>query len=98
MVKHKLSTEQMRKFVKALGGDNMSEFFGGEFTTRQLIEQAKRIRRSLPENFPEITDDPKVNYAVDCYSMGGEEEPEYDEELGAEEVEAFRVHGAFQSK
>lgn len=95
MVKHKLTTGQMQKFVKALGGDNADKFVGGEFTTLQLMEQTERITRSLPEDLPEITDDPEVNYAIDCYTSGGDE-LEYDPEVYAEEIEEFRKIAPFE--
>lgn len=62
MAIHTLTTEQMRKFVDAVGG----------------------LR-----DWPKLTDDPKVNFAVDCVVQ--DEEHTFDERLYADEIEAFKA-------
>lgn len=57
-------------------------------TTGQLIKLTKAI--GLNRSWPKITDDPYVNYAVDCIVLFGDEEPEYDEKLYVEEVKALK--------
>lgn len=93
MATHTLTTDQMRKFVDAVGGTHDQEVAGGQFTTEQL----KKLTESIEGlgDWPKITDDPKVNFAVDCVVENDGEEPTYDEQLYAGEVEAFRANGSF---
>ncbi len=65
---HTLTTEQLRKFVHAIGDGS---------------------------DWPKITDDSLVNFAIDCVNEDEDEEPTYDRQLYAAEVEAFRAHGSF---
>ena len=95
---HNLTGEQMEKFVDAIGGDASkaeAELAGGELTTAQLVELNGRVGGL--QDWPDITEDPKINFAVDCavnYTTD-EEEPVYDEKIYTEEVEVFRAHGSF---
>lgn len=95
MTIHTFTTEQMRKFVDAVGGGTYNqEIAGGVFLTANL----RRLTRSVGglQDWPKITDDPRVNYAVDCVTADlGDPEPRYNEKLYADEVEAFRTNGSF---
>lgn len=87
---HNLTTEQVRKFVKAIGGTPTAEIAGGQFTTEELSKLAEQTGGL--RDWPKFTGDPLVNFAVDCvvaFGMG-EEEPEYDEQLYAKEILASR--------
>ena len=64
-------------------------------TTQQLRKLTDAVGNG--SDFPKITDDPRVNHAVDCIVADEDEEPEYDEQLGIAEVEAFRARGSFAS-
>ncbi len=90
---HTLTTGQLRKFVSAVGGVLESEIASGQLTTKQLRELAESIGGL--RDWPKITGDPQVNFAVDCVTGNDGEEPPYDEALYAAEVEAFRAHGSF---
>lgn len=63
------------------------------FTTEQLKKLVDAIGDG--KDWPKITDDPKVNYAVDCIVEDGGEESVYDEQLYVAEIEAFRASGSF---
>src|SRR3989338_4913268 len=93
MTTHILTTEQMHKFFYAVGGVPKTEIAGGSFTTDYL----RKLTESIDglQDWPEITDDPKVNFAVDCVVGDESEEPSYDEQLYTAEVEVFRAHGLF---
>lgn len=93
MATHTLTTEQIQKFVNAVGGTPKSEVVGGQFTTLQLKALAESI--SDLNDWLKITDDPQVNFAVDCIVEDEGEEPIYDEQLYAAEVEAFRARSLF---
>ncbi len=94
MTTHTLTTEQVQKFIGAIGGIPQS-VAGGQFTTQQLKTLAESVKGL--QDWPKITDDSQVNFAVDCVVVEDEgEEPTYDERLYATEVEeAFRAHGSF---
>ena len=55
-------------------------------------EQLKKLVDAVGDggDWPKLTDDPKVNYAVDCVVEDDGEEPTYDEQLYAGEAEAFK--------
>lgn len=65
METHNLTTEQLRKIVKAIGDGN---------------------------DWPKHTDDPRVNYAVDCIVQNDGDVPSYNEQLYAAEVKVFKAH------
>ena len=56
-------------------------------TTRQLEKLLDAMGNG--QSWPQITDDPQVNYAVDCLTDDTALEPEYDEALYRREIEAF---------
>ena len=94
MATHTLSPEQMRKFLEAHGVPAEPQVEGDEFTTGKLLEIAASRGDLAPP--PSHTDDPLVNYAVDCVReldwFGDEpnyEEAPYDVDLYAEEILAF---------
>ena len=92
MVIHTLTAEQVQKFIGAVGGVPRS-VAGNQFSTeelRKLAESAGGLR-----DWPKITDDQQVNFAVDCVVEDESEEPTYDEQLYAAEVEAFRDYSSF---
>lgn len=90
MAIHSFTTEQMQKFVDAVGSARAPEIAGGQFTTEQLRKLTESIGGL--HDWPKITDDPKVNYAIDCIvEDDGDEEPAYDEQLYATEIEAFKT-------
>ena len=94
MATHTLTTEQVQKFIGAIGGVPRT-VAGGQFTTQQLKTLAESVKGL--QDWPKITDDPKVNFAIDCLRamMSEDEEPEYDEKLYAEEIEAYQALGSF---
>ena len=57
-------------------------------TTGQLLKVIDAMGDG--KDWPKATDDPKVNHAVDCIVADEGEEPEYDERLYANEIEASR--------
>ncbi|MEK9180504.1 MAG: hypothetical protein AAB897_03770 [Patescibacteria group bacterium] len=86
---HNFTDEQMSKFIDAVGGAPKTEIAGGQFTTedlRKLVESVNGLN-----DWPKTTDDPRVNYAIDCVvdDTGDEDEAGYDEKLYTEEVAAF---------
>lgn len=89
MTTHNLTTEQMQKFFDAVGGIPKTEITGGSFTTEQL----KKLIESIDclHDWPQMTDDPMVNFAIDCVVENDGEEPIYSERLYADEAESFRV-------
>lgn len=95
MTTHTLTTEQLEKFVDAVGGTSKSGIAGGQFTTAKLQELTESCNGL--HDWPKITSDPLVNFAVDCVVAYGdfEKEPDYDEQLYAEEIEAFRAIAPF---
>jgi len=82
MTIHNLTTEQLQKFVYAVGGVRKPEF-----TTEQLQKLSESIKGL--SDWPKATDDPRVNYAVDCVVWAdiGHDEYPYDEKLYTTEVE-----------
>ena len=88
MEAHSLTTEQMQKFIGAIGGIPKS-VAGGQFTTQQLKTLAEAVKGL--QDWPEHTDDPRVNYAVDCIVQDDGDVPPYDERLYVEEIEAFKT-------
>ena len=58
-------------------------------TTEQLRTLVDAI--GAGNDFPKNTDDPKVNFAVDCIVEDDGEEPIYDEQLYLEEIKAFKA-------
>ena len=59
-------------------------------TTEQLRKLVDAIGDG--SDWPKATDDPKVNYAVDCIVVEDDhEEPTYDEQLYAAQIEAFKA-------
>ncbi|MEK7198159.1 MAG: hypothetical protein AAB648_01705 [Patescibacteria group bacterium] len=92
MATHTLTTEQLQKFIGAIGGVPQS-VAGSQFTTQQLKTLAESVEGL--RDWPKVTDDPKVNFAVDCVVEDEGEEPIYDEQLYAAEVEAFRASRSF---
>lgn len=58
-------------------------------TTAQLRKLVKAIGDG--NDFPRYTDDPRVNYAVDCIVQDDGDVPPYDENLYTKEVEAFKA-------
>ena len=57
-------------------------------TTDQLEKLIEAIGRHRVD-WPKITDDPLVNYAVDCLVQGDDEAGQYDVDLYAREVKAW---------
>lgn len=92
MVSHTFTTEQVQKFIGAVGGDvPKSEIIGGEFTTQQLITLAEQVGGF--KDWPKATDDPRVNFAVDCVVQYDEEDLIdfiYDEKVYIAEADAFK--------
>ena len=90
MIIHELTTEQVRKFLDAVGANKLKiaeeVLRSGRFTTDRLKTMAD-FAGGL-QDWPKITDDPLVNYVVDCVVVG-EDDP-YDEQLYAGEVNAFK--------
>ena len=58
-------------------------------TTEQLRKLVSAIGDG--NDWPKHTDDPMVNYAVDCIVHDDGDVPPYDERLYAEEIEAFKA-------
>jgi hypothetical protein len=56
-------------------------------STAQLWKLLGAMRGT--QDWPRITDDPQVNYAVDCLLAEGDEEPVYNAQLYQDEVAAF---------
>ena len=92
MATHTLTTEQVQKFIDAIGGVPRS-ITGGQFTTQQLKTLAESVKGL--QDWPNFTDDPQVNFAVDCVVEDDGEEPSYDERLYTAEVEAYKARGLF---
>lgn len=92
MATHVFTTAQMRKFINAIGGVPKSEVTGGQFTTQKLRTLAESIGGL--DDWPKFTDDPRVNFAVDCVVLDDDDEPVYDD-LYVDEVEALRADGEF---
>lgn len=66
-----------------------------EMTTHTLTtEQLRKLTNAIGDDkeWPKITDDPRVNYAVDCLTTD-DDEPEYDKQLYLDEAEAFKALG-----
>lgn len=57
-------------------------------TTEQLQKLVEAFGDG--KDWPKLTDDPKVNYAVDCITQGVGDWP-YDEQLYIKEIEAFKT-------
>ena len=93
MTVHNLTDMQVQKFISAIGGVPQTVVGAGKFTTQQLKALAESVDGL--RDVPRITDDPQVNFAVDCVSQ--DEELVYDEQLYIEEINAFRAHGSFIS-
>lgn len=92
MAAHTLTAEQVQKFINAIWG-NRRTVAGGQFTTQQLKMLAESVKGL--QDWPKMTDDPMVNFAVDCVVAEEGDEPTYDEQLYAAEVKAFKSHGSF---
>ena len=75
---------QMAKFIDAVGGTGKAE--AGAYTLQQLHELA--TKSGGLRDFPKITDDSRVNHAVDCVVDPDEAVP-YDENLYLTDVAAF---------
>ena len=58
------------------------------FTTQQLKKVIDAIGDG--KDWPKATDDPQVNYAVDCIVADEGDEPVYDQELYVAEIEAAK--------
>ena len=84
MATHTLTDDQMRKFADAVGGTRCSKPLGGTFITDHLKKIVELIGGL--HDWPKLTDDPRVNFAVDCVVEDDGEEPEYDEEVYAKEA------------
>ncbi len=58
-------------------------------------EQLRKVVHAMGDgkDWPKATDDPKVNHAVDCIVADEGDEPEYDERLYVNEIEAFKKAG-----
>lgn len=93
MAFHILTIGQMQKFVHAVGGVPKTEIAGGSFSTLRLRKLTGSINGL--RDWPKITDDPMVNFAIDCVVADDGEEPVYDEQVYAEEIRAFGTFGAF---
>ena len=94
MATHTLTPTQMWKFLEANGVPAEPQVEGDEFTTEKLLEIAASRGDLAPP--PSHTDDPLVNYAVDCVRkldwFGDEpdyEDGPYDADLYAKEIVAF---------
>ena len=92
MTTHSLTTEQVQKFVDAVGGVPRL-VAGGQFTTQQLKTLAESVGGL--QDWPKITDNPEVNFAIDCVVEDEGEEPVYDKQLYIAEVKALQSHGSF---
>lgn len=57
-------------------------------TTDQLVKLVRAIEDG--SDFPLRTDDPKVNFAVDCMVAGDDACPAYYEAIYLSEIEAFK--------
>lgn len=82
---HIFTSEQMQKFLDATHCVGVKAT-SGEFTTKELHELV--ISSKGLSDWPEHTNDPRVNYAVDC--VVDDDEVPYDEALYIEEIEAFK--------
>lgn len=84
-----LTTEQLQVFFDAVGSSKTG-VAGGRFNTRKL----QRVAESTGgfNDWPKHTDDPWVNHVIDCITARfcGDKDPEYDEKLYLEEIEAFK--------
>ncbi len=58
-------------------------------TTEQLRKLVSAIGDG--SDFPKFTDDPKVNYTVDCIVQDDGDVPPYDEQMYAAEITAFKT-------
>lgn len=58
-------------------------------------EQLRKVVDAMGDgnDWPKATDDPKVNHAVDCLTVDGGDQPEYEEGLYLAEIEAFKKAG-----
>ena len=92
MATHTFTAEQMQKFIGSVGGVPQS-VTGTQFSTNELRKLAKSIGGL--RNYPKITDDPRVNFAVDCVVEEGEE-PTYDEQMYEEEIREHKAIGWFR--
>lgn len=69
----------------------VAEIPGGEFSTEQLKDLA--VGNGGLHDWPSTTDDPHVNYAVDCVVDPEDEQP-YNPELYQAEVDEYKArHG-----
>jgi hypothetical protein len=91
MATHIFTDEQVQKFINAVGGTPKSEVSGGQFSTREMRKLAESSGGL--QYWPKATDDPRINYAVDCVTsnMCGEGDPDYDERLYVKEIEADKA-------
>ena len=89
---HIFTPNQWKKFADAVGiAEELNVVCSGPgdmiltSRLRKIVESAGGLR-----DWPKHTDDPLVNYAVDCIVADRGEEPTYDEQLYVREVEAFK--------
>lgn len=91
---HDFNDGQMKKFFDAVGCVREPRLCG-RFTTRQLKSLVK-LNGGL-NDWPKFTDDPLVNFAVDCIIADDDEQPPvYDEQLEQlylNEIEAAKTEG-----
>ena len=87
---HALTKDQMRKLMDAVGSTSESAVVeGGNYSTfrlKKLAEMAGGL-----QDWPKMTDDPRVNFAVDSIVADFGERPAYEEELYVREAEAFKA-------
>jgi len=57
---------------------------------RTLVEAVGGLK-----DWPQATTDPRINHAIDCIVADEGEEPEYDEQLYAKEIEVCKGRGEF---
>lgn len=90
MKKHSLTTEQVQKFFDAVGAKQL-EISGGQFTAKELLKLAEPAGGF--NDWPKHTDCPVVNHVIDCITaiFCKDKEPEYDEKIYLEEIEAFKA-------
>lgn len=84
-----LTTKQLKVFFDAVRSSKTG-VVGGRFNTWELQRMAESTGGF--KDFPKRTDDPVINWVVDCITARfcGDKDPEYDEKLYLEEIEAFK--------
>lgn len=96
MTEHTLTRAQVRRFIGAVGCTSEPQLIiGNNFSTEQLRTMAEEHGGLV--DLPMFTDDPQLNFVIDCVMADDDDQPEWSEEEYEAEIKEAKRDGLLSS-